>query len=170
MKPHCSSLLLVAALASTVASAAETREFRDWALRCGEQAGCYLEQRVYVEGAGDAPLLHVLIQSDERRGGLVLMLRVPLGILLPPGVRLQVDSGSPTDHPLHHCRVEGCIALVRLDDALHVSLEKGHEARVTFQTIDGRSIGVPVSLLGITAGLSSLSMQSDPPRTPETLK
>ena len=166
-------LLLVAALASAAASAAETREFRDWALRCGEQTGCYLEQRVYVEGAGDAPLVHVLIQSEGRGGDPMLVLRVPLGILLPPGVRLQIDSGAPADYPLHHCRAEGCIALVRLDDTLRASLEKGHEGRLTFYTVDGRSIGVPVSLLGITAGLSALSALSDQParsRTPETAK
>jgi len=53
----------------------------------------------------------------------------------------------------------GAFALFPLADGLRRQLERGKEAQIRFHLVDGRSIGVPLSLLGITAGLKALSAE-----------
>lgn len=137
-------------------AANKEQQHRDWALRCSDAKVCRLEQRVFVKGAEKAPLIHVIFQELDQPPGLVVMLRVPLGVLLSRGVQLEVDRAAPQVFPLHHCRLEGCIALFPLTPRLRQTLESGREARVSFSVLDGRQVGVPVSLLGLAAGLKAL--------------
>lgn len=139
------------------------RVFQDWALRPTEAAsGWVLEQRVYVTGHEEAPLVGMTIQEldvavdGETRPALWGTLRIPLGVMLDGGVELRVDEGKRWSISLHHCRQTGCIALWPLSADLRAELEGGREARVTFQSVDGQRIGVPISLMGIKAGLKAL--------------
>lgn len=144
--------------------------FGDWALRCGaEPNSCAVEQRVFVEGAGDAPLVHVAVQaltvvegSQSGRKSLWLTLRVPLGVKLVPGLHIRVDSGPVRNVALHHCRSAGCIALVPLSADFRKQLEAGRRAAVTFFAMNGQGITVPVSLDGFTAGIVALEKRAAP--------
>lgn len=151
------------------ANAEETEAvYQDWALRPAvESSSWVLEQRVYIEGGEEAPLVHMAIQPLEVVGGnaqgidpLWVALRVPLGVLLRHGLVLQADEADPVGIPLHHCRSAGCIALLPLKPELRKILEAGNEARVTFQLLNGQRLGVPVSLMGIKAGLSALERKT----------
>jgi len=148
-------------------AAAEETVYKDWALRCSENpAGCILEQRVYVEGAEKTPLVHMAVRKlarEEGKGasrGLWVVLRVPLEVRLAAGLKLRVDGAAPRSIPFHHCRAEGCLALFPLDSTFRRRLEAGREAMVTFETLGGQGIGVPVSLLGVKAGLAGLEKAS----------
>jgi invasion protein IalB len=88
------------------------------------------------------------------------VLQVPLGVLLPTGLRLRVDQGSPVAIPFHHCRAEGCLALTPLRPELRRPLELGRKASLEFTTLDDRRLGVPVSLMGITDGLRALDQSA----------
>ena len=150
-------VFFVVILLSAPETGADTEKvYQDWALRCQDDGSCKLEQQVYVKGADKAPLVHVIFHSQSQSHDLVMLLLVPLGVMLSPGLQLQVDQGTPQTFPLHHCRSEGCLAIFQLSPELRQSLEAGREAKVGFHTLNGSSIGVPVSLLGITAGLKAL--------------
>jgi invasion protein IalB len=130
--------------------------FQDWALRCPKPATCFLEQRIFLEGNDKAPLTQVTFQVAEKTGTIIAIIRVPLETMLETGLDIRIDGGSPRRISFHHCRPEGCLALFPLGDDLRRMLEHGREARIGFELIDGRHVGVPVSLLGITAGLKAL--------------
>jgi invasion protein IalB len=165
VKPWIVLLTLVAGLPVSTPSYAEPEAFRDWALRCPDGGACLLEQRVFLEDGGDTPLLQVSFQQPSGSSGLVALLRVPLGVALQQGLQLRIDQGAEQTFAFHHCRTEGCIALVPVGAALRRSLERGKEARVMFTTIGGQTLGVPLSLLGITRGLAALAASATPGRS-----
>jgi invasion protein IalB len=150
-------LLVGILMIAPVMAADKEHRYGDWALRCPDKKSCGLEQRVFVEGAENTPLVHMVFQTTSQAQDLAVLLRVPLGILLNPGLQLQIDQGIPQTFPLHHCRLEGCLAVFPLTTGLRQILESGREAQVSFHMLDGRRIGVPVSLLGVTAGLKALN-------------
>ncbi len=154
-------ILALALLTLGVAEAEENgRRFRDWALRCPQPGACVLEQRVFVEGNDETPLVHVAFQTAGEPPRLLASVRVPLGVLLRPGIELSVDGGEPLTFAFHHCRPEGCLALFALDDAMRRGFERGRAAQVRYYLADGRSLGLPLSLLGITAGLQALGAET----------
>lgn len=136
--------------------------FRDWALRSAETSAMVLEQRVFVEGSDEVPLLRMTIQrinNDGRAGEagkLWTVLRIPLSVLLQTGLQFSIDDAEPMSIAFHHCQLTGCFAFLPLTPGLRSNLETGTEARVIFHTLDGRSVSVPVSLFGIKAGIRAL--------------
>lgn len=158
-------LLVIGLFVAGFAWSGEKEEvYQDWGLHCTEKdkSACVLEQRVYVEGAGKTPLVHMAFQRLEvgkdggATQGLWGVLRVPLGVKLAPGLQFRIDEGVPKNVPLHHCQAAGCIALFPLDSALRRRLETGRRAWVTFETLNGQKVGVPISLSGIKPGLKAL--------------
>ncbi len=146
------------AVAMAAESAADTRAetFQDWALHCETEQECVLQQRIFVEGMGDSPLVLVAFQAIAETPQPLTLIRVPLGVMVEPGLQVQIDAGDGRRIPFHHCRGDGCVALFPLPGELRQALEAGRKLRISFQRIDGQTIGVPVSLLGITAGLAAL--------------
>ena len=152
---------LLAAASWATAAAASDQVFDDWALRCPDKVGCFLDQRVFIKGQEEQPLLQAAFQyrgTDRRPGGV---LRVPLGVLLEPGLTLRIDAAKPYLLHFSHCRREGCVALFKVTPQLRRRLERGREAKVGFKTMEGRLVELPLSLMGITAGLAALA---DAPR------
>ena len=134
----------------------EVEGFADWALRCPEAAPCVLEQRLYVEGEGREPLLHVAFQQTDAGPGIAGLARLPLGVLLPSGVAIAITGREPERLGFHHCRQEGCVVVFELSQSLRRAFERAKTAEVTFTTAEGRTVGLPLSLMGISAGLRAL--------------
>ncbi|MGH6905743.1 MAG: invasion associated locus B family protein, partial [Geminicoccaceae bacterium] len=71
------------------------RQFQDWVLRCGRSAQgpevCEMQQlRTDNEGR---TVMAVAVGTAPGRSEVGLLIMLPLGILLPAGVTLQVDGG-----------------------------------------------------------------------------
>ena len=138
-------------------TAASSQAFRDWALTCPPAEDCVLEQRLFLAGGDVAePVLRMAFQAIAERATPLVAIRVPLGVLVSPGLSLRVDQGEDQQIPLHHCRPEGCLALFPLEEDWRQALEAGRELQVGFRRLDGQTMTLPVSLLGITAGLRAL--------------
>lgn len=148
------ALLLPAALAA--AEGAGVRAFRDWALRCPTGASCSLEQRIFTPGA-ETPLMLLSLQRAGGERRLMAAVRVPLNVVLPEGVAIAVDGDAPQKVPFHHCREAGCFAIFPVPEPLARRLRAGTTATLTVQLLDGNRLGLPASLLGITAGLRALA-------------
>ncbi len=150
-------------LLAAPASAADTEEprvFRDWKLQCKQpeeayQKFCQLTQNIVLR-ENKQPLLHVALGyiPEQRQPGIILTL--PLGISLPPGIVLQVDDGEPQRMPIEHCVRGGCRVYLTVDQTLLAAFKAGIEAQVTFHDISRQPVGVPVSLRGFTAGFNAL--------------
>lgn len=121
-----------------------------------------LEQRVFIENMGNMPIVHMAFQKMDTKVGttrkeqLWAVFRVPLGIQLASGLTFQIDEKEPLRIALHHCRANGCLALMPLSADFRKSLEKGVEGFLAFQILNGQRIRIPISLMGIKAGLNAL--------------
>jgi invasion protein IalB len=142
------------------------QKFQDWMLRCKQPEGkpeyCEMHQRV-DNRKGERVLLAVVgrVPGSDSPGMLVLL---PLGIALPSGAFLKIDSGEPQPLEFKLCDRSGCRIETLLKDDLLAKLKAGTKATVTFYVFDqqGRQqIDVPVSLLGFSAALAEV-MKSSP--------
>ena len=130
-----------------------------WTKRCeteGEKKGqCELFQRLIVKETGKRVVEFAVgypEKKDEARGVIVL----PLGILLTEGVKLQIDAGQTFSVKPRYCGPEGCYAYVNLNKQMLDLMRKGKEAGISFQTLQGKTITVKLSLEGFGKSLKEI--------------
>jgi invasion protein IalB len=172
-------LCLFAMSASAMAQGAVVRTFNDWELRCEQmQAGeqCILYQNLADEARPDINLVIVVlrVQDAAQQVGTtagrrpVLRVIAPLGVLLPRGLGLRIESateknaqGQPSVKDIGStgfvkCVPSGCVAEVEMDEGLINEFRNGKTATfIVFHTpSEGR--GLPLSLAGFDEGLKAL--------------
>jgi invasion protein IalB len=139
------------------------RQFQDWVLRCGKsQQGpevCEMQQqRADKEGR---TVMAVAVGTVPGASDLGLLIILPLGIALPPGVSLQVDGGAEVPLVVDRCERQGCRIEMLIKPDLMTRLKGGREAKVFFEADNPQGerqrLGVPISLLGFTAALGELT-------------
>jgi invasion protein IalB len=139
------------------------RQFQDWILRCGrsEQGPEVCEMQQEQTDDDGQPIMAVAVGTVPGTSDLGLLVMLPLGILLPPGVTLLVDGGAETPLEVKLCERRGCRIEKLVEPELLNRLKAGRQATVVFQALDpqGRPqrLGVPISLLGFTAALTALT-------------
>src|SRR5919106_2941691 len=139
------------------------RKFQDWLLRCGRsQQGpevCELQQQ-QTDSEGRT-VMAVAVGTVPGSSDLGLLIILPLGILLPPGVSLAIDGGAEVPLRVERCERQGCRIEMLLEPALLNRLKAGREAKGFFEAYDPEGeltrLGVPISLLGFTAALNELT-------------
>ena len=162
------ALLLAALLASVTpgagrAAPADGQQFKDWTARCEsaqdpDTGPCYLVQNLLLKSQKKR-LLHVAVgfmQNDAQGKQPAAFFTLPLGVSLPGGISLTVDSGKALRMRYERCDATGCLAPLALTEDLIKALKGGRWARVAFFDANRREVSVPVSLLGFTAGFESL--------------
>jgi invasion protein IalB len=141
----------------------EVKQFQDWAVRCGQpaeggpQACEMVQQRQDEQGQTVLAIAVGNIPNAPDPGMLIIL---PLGIWLPPGVILRVDNGEEVPARIERCERRGCQVELLLESKVLTLLKSGREANVLFQIYDEqgqtRLVGVPFSLLGFTAALDEV--------------
>jgi invasion protein IalB len=140
------------------------QQFKDWTVRCGRQAEqgpevCEMQQQ-QVDNEGRT-VMAVAVGRVPGSSDLGLLIMVPLGILLPAGVTLQIDGGSEMPLQVNRCERNGCRIELLLEQDLLTRLKSGSQAKVFFEAFDPqgerRRLGVPISLLGFTAALNEVA-------------
>ena len=134
-----------------------TEVVQDWTVRCTKTAPqrCEMVQTVR-EKETNRDILMIIIgfrENEKKPRALVLM---PLGVLLPPGLGVQVDKGEARGLPFRHCEPGGCLAPWNMTDSDVGQLKAG--TTLTFIATDqsGKQVGLPVSLRGFTAAFGKL--------------
>lgn len=156
------AVLAAPVLAAAPALAKDGDKFGDWTVSCppppqGAPASVNTCRLMQIEQAKspDGKQVTVLKASFFHLGekDLVLFGYLPLGYAIPPGVRVSVDNGK--DYPMfpQRCIPQGCEVATKVEPELLAALKKGNAAKIEFQLGD-RSASVPVSLKGLTEGLS----------------
>ena len=131
---------------------------KDWTLRCAHPQDAPDEQCILVQDINNPETQQPIMQvaagffGPERKRGLVITL--PLGVVLPAGVELQIDGEGRSRTPYVTCRPNGCQSHVLLDDALLAQLKSGNRGSVIFTDPRGRPEQVNFSLSGFTAGIA----------------
>jgi invasion protein IalB len=142
------------------------KQFKDWTLHCktitkGQQEACEMRQNI-VNKKGDRVVLVIVgrVPHMDEPGMLILM---PLGIALPPGVFFKVDEGQRQPIQPKVCWKEGCRVETLIKSDLLAKLKAGTKAIVTFYVYNRQGkeqeVDVPISLLGFSAALAEV-MQS----------
>jgi invasion protein IalB len=141
----------------------EVRQFQDWAVRCGRRAegatqACEMvQQRLDEQGQTVLAIAVGKVPNTDDPGMLIIL---PLGIWLPPGVVLQVDGGEEIPARIERCERRGCQVELLLEPNVLTLLRAGREVNVLFQIYDENGepnvVGVPFSLLGFTAALNEV--------------
>jgi invasion protein IalB len=141
----------------------EVRTFQDWAVRCGKPAegaaeSCeMLQQRQDEQGQTVLAIAVGDVPNNDNPGMLIIL---PLGIWLPPGVVVKVDGGKEVPARVERCERRGCQVELLLEPDVLTILKSGREANVLFQIYDQsgqtKVVGVPFSLLGFTAALEEI--------------
>jgi invasion protein IalB len=140
------------------------RQFKDWTVRCGRQSEqgpqvCEMQQQ--RTDREDRVIMAVAVGKVPGTPDLGLLVMLPLGILLPAGVTLQVDSGAEVPLQVDRCERQGCRIEMLLEPDLLNRLKGGSQAKVFFEAVDPRGerqrLGVPISLLGFTAALNEVT-------------
>jgi invasion protein IalB len=138
----------------------ETQQFEDWVLRCQPASetqlqACRIRQNIIAEDSGNTVLQIVAGRfGPEKVLGAVFF--VPVGVRLPPGIRIQVDERPPRVFPFEVCDSETCQVRAILEGDLLEDFKAGMTGQVNFQNAAGRSRTVPISLKGFTAALQAL--------------
>ena len=132
----------------------------DWQVVCKKPAGakaeiCAVVQDVTSESNPNVGLsVHFQNSLD---GTKVLRVFAPLGVLLPPGLGLQIDDEKVGHAPFVRCQVVGCVAQVTLSDELATKFSAGKTAWfIVYQTQEA-GIGIPVSLSGFKQAFAEVS-------------
>ena len=138
----------------------ETQQFEDWALRCQPASEtqpriCRIQQKVAAEDTGKS-VLQILAGRFGPEKVLGAIFFVPVGVRLPPGLRIQVDERPLRVFPFEICDTKICQARAVLEGGLLEDLKAGLTGYVKFQNAAGRELTVPVSLKGFTAALGAL--------------
>lgn len=153
--------------------------FNDWELRCEQQQGreeqCILYQNVADEKDASINVVVVVLRISETptAGGQparkpVLRVIAPLGVLLPRGLGLRIESATekdPQGKPVVKdigstgfvkCVPSGCVAEVEIDDKLNAELKNGQTATFIIFDKPNEGRGLPLNLSGFDRGIQQL--------------
>ncbi|MFL4470138.1 invasion associated locus B family protein [Tateyamaria armeniaca] len=124
----------------------------DWQAICDE-LGCRLAQSLVAPRSETTVLMARVYDSQTP----TLVLTVPLGAFLKPGILLSIDGDAPRAFAYEICDEFGCHAGVPMDDGLLRDFRRGLKADVAF--VDGaqEQISVSLSLVGFTNGMKALA-------------
>jgi invasion protein IalB len=140
------------------------RRFTDWTVHCGRRTGqgpqmCEMQQQTVDEEG--RTVMAVAVGELPGTSDLGLLILLPLRVLLPAGVTLQVDGGADTPLQVDWCERQGCRIEMLLEPDLLNRLKAGTKATVVFDALDEerqrRRLAYPISLLGFSAALNEVT-------------
>lgn len=135
--------------------------FNDWTIHCDAQAsqqivsGCLMIQNV-INKENNQPMMVVQIGFVPDASEPAVVITLPLGVLLPAGVAVQVDQNEAIRLPYSWCFPDGCRVRMLLDESQLALFRAGNGGTVTFQQASGQVGSLPFSLSGFTKALASL--------------
>ena len=162
-KLHSTLLIATLLFAYAAVQAQDTEQiFGSWTLRCSATASagetqreCMMFQNLVLKTGGQ-PVLQFGIGMAPPDNLPTVLVSLPLGISLPPGITIQIDSGSPATFPVERCEPDGCRAGIKLRDATVQQLSQGKQLHVTFYDGARKPLKVPLSLDGFGAAFKAL--------------
>ncbi len=138
-----------------------TKVYGDWKLSCPPRnaagAGCALTQDIIQGGAG-VTLVH--LQLVRRGDAQQLLIVVPHGVLLKPGLGLVIGNAPLRALQYQTCDGVGCIAILPLDQTTLDALQIADAGRIVVVWRDGKDVAFPYSLRGFAEGASAFGWEA----------
>ena len=125
---------------------ARSIKYGDWQKLCFKPGGAKIVCRTTISGTFETGQIAVRVYVAEREGdrGARLQLFLPVGLYMPPGVKLSVDKGTAHKIPFTWCLTNTCIAGDLAKPALLRELEAGKN--LTVEVVDTNLLAVTTSL------------------------
>ena len=123
----------------------------DWVKVCGNdpssnQQICYTT-RDFVSDQGQ-PVLAVAMYNVTGKPEKISRFILPLGLLLAPGIKFNIDQGPAADGKFAICLPNGCFAEGQTNDAFINTMKKGTTLNVKFKNQVGNEVTFQVPLAG----------------------
>lgn len=91
----------------------------------------------------------------------VFQVTVPIGRLIPAGIKVKVDDKKEVTIPYTYCFPQSCMAEVQLDDNLVTLLKSGSGMSITSTNFQNKPNPVDVTLSGFTAAYDGEPLKRD---------
>ena len=123
----------------------------DWLKVCGTDPGnnkqiCYTT-RDFVSENGE-PVLAVAVYAVQDDPERIVRFLLPLGFLLEPGVRFNIEGGQPVPGKFAICFPNGCFAEAKVRDDFIKGLKTGSNLAISIRNQVGREVAFQVPLAG----------------------
>jgi invasion protein IalB len=133
----------------------------DWRLTCPprttKKAFCLVQSVVVQKGTNNNVAEITIAPKDNAHPDADQMtIVVPLGVFMPPGLRLAIGTLDKTI-AFKTCLQVGCIAALPMDSTLASALANNTGGSITVATIDGKTVPLDFSLRGYTDALADRS-------------
>ncbi len=89
-------------------------------------------------------------ETKTEEGKRLVRAAVPLGTLIQPGIRMQIDEGKQVAGKYVICLPNACYAEMEIDDSFIDSLKKGNNLVVLVINNQGKAVGIGLTLVGFT--------------------
>ena len=160
IKIMTSLIIALALVTSLLAAPEEGKTFKDWKVNCDtipdkDEKICHIQQLI-TDKENDNPIMMVAVGYLPGLEKPTFIVTLPLGVLLPPGLSLQVDENKAIGFPYEVCDPVGCRAGFDIKDDILQQLKAGNQAKLKFANMQRKTITVPISLSGFTGGINSL--------------
>ncbi|ESR26585.1 invasion associated locus B family protein [Lutibaculum baratangense] len=120
---------------------------------------CLVTQEVRTD-AGEF-LASVSVREVEGEDGKTLMVAVPPGTLLQPGIRVQVDEGEQQAGKYVICLPNACYAELEIAQAFVNKMKAGKNLVVSVINNQGKAVGVGLTLVGFTKGYDGAPVDTE---------
>src|ERR1043166_633923 len=106
---------------------ARSIKYGDWQKFCFKPGGAKMVCRTTISGTFETgqPAVRVYVTEREGDSAARLQLFLPVGLFMPPGVKLTVDKGTGYKIPFTWCLTNTCIAGDAAEPALLREMEVG---------------------------------------------
>ncbi|QFT80950.1 Invasion associated locus B (IalB) protein [Roseovarius sp. THAF27] len=138
--------------------------YGDWQLQCfRSEAGedpCQMYQLLREEGGNPVAEFSLFKLPNEGQAVAGATIAVPLGTLLPQGLKISVDGGKAKNYNYSFCSMGGCFARIGFTQADIDAFQAGAAARLTLipaQAPD-QVVEIEASLSGFTAAYNEVSV------------
>jgi invasion protein IalB len=109
---------------------------------------CVINQEITTDSG--QPLASVAIREVSGEERKVLLISVPPGMLLQPGLRVQVDGGKQDTAKYSICFPNACYAELPITAASITQYKKGNQLVLTMLNQQAKPVTFPMSLSGFT--------------------
>ncbi len=168
-------LFFAAGQALADAPQSTTATYGDWILHCAAAPAqsdaasakapadtakvCEIEQTIRLRQTGQA-ILKIALGKAKADAPTTLVLEVPTGVLLRPGINLSLGD-APKEKPdlaesYVRCTPQSCLADSEVSSALSKDLMAGKTMIVEFVDGSGKRVRVPTSLNGFASAFQAL--------------
>jgi invasion protein IalB len=134
-----------------------------WVKLCGKDPKgtkevCFVQRELRTDSGQF--LASAGIRGVEGEARKILLVQTPVGMLIQPGMRVQVDKGKQEAAKFTICFPNACFAELPVDDAFVGSLKKGNELILTTLNQAAKAVNFKLSLSGFTAAFDGPALDT----------